>query len=585
MSKNLDQIFTTNPITTNASTDLMYFSQSPYGSGNDAAMTFQNFSAQFASFPSTSTSNQVLLSVASLPPVFSTATYPGTTTINQLLYSSSANVIVGLATADSGVLITSSAGVPSISSTLPSTVQNNITGVGTILSGTWSGSSIAIAQGGTGKTLVTTVPAVTSWAGWDASKNFSANNFIPGYTSTNTAGGTTTLLVSSSYQQYFTGTMTQTVKMPVVSTLVLGQSYLIVNRSTGTVTVESSGSNTITTLNTGDAAVLTSISTVLTTAAGWSSLQLGSNAEFVWTIGTGTDSGIGGDGTAVASGNYSLAYGDTNSLASDNNSFVFGTTCTSNGTGYNFCFGNSCTNSENFSFAFGNSSAISTGSNNFVFGTSTSSGGTASFSFAFGNSSVTSSYSLSFGNSCQANGLCSFSFGFGCVTNGLFGFAIGNHAASNNSGSVVWGDSNSTPVPDFAANQWQTTFEGGYYFNLTNSAGLAVQIDSAGNLTNVKGLAILGYTIEAPSSGGTVTLNSEDSLTILNPSGTLTTLTIDMPPSPVPGQLMKVSTTQIITSLTVSGNGHTIIGQPTTLVVGQAFSMIYDLGTTTWYPA
>lgn len=47
MSKNIDQVFITNPITTNASTDLMYFGQSPYGAGNDAAMTYANFSAQF----------------------------------------------------------------------------------------------------------------------------------------------------------------------------------------------------------------------------------------------------------------------------------------------------------------------------------------------------------------------------------------------------------------------------------------------------------------------------------------------------------------------------------------------------------
>jgi hypothetical protein len=47
MSKNIEQIFVANPITTNASTDLMYFGQSPYGAGNDAAMTYANFSAQF----------------------------------------------------------------------------------------------------------------------------------------------------------------------------------------------------------------------------------------------------------------------------------------------------------------------------------------------------------------------------------------------------------------------------------------------------------------------------------------------------------------------------------------------------------
>jgi hypothetical protein len=45
---------------------------------------------------------------------FSTATYPATTTINQVLYSSAANVVAGLATANNGILITSAAGVPSI---------------------------------------------------------------------------------------------------------------------------------------------------------------------------------------------------------------------------------------------------------------------------------------------------------------------------------------------------------------------------------------------------------------------------------------------------------------------------------------
>ena len=38
MSKNIDQVYNTNPITTNVSTDLMYFGRSPYGAGDDAAV-------------------------------------------------------------------------------------------------------------------------------------------------------------------------------------------------------------------------------------------------------------------------------------------------------------------------------------------------------------------------------------------------------------------------------------------------------------------------------------------------------------------------------------------------------------------
>ncbi len=45
-------------------------------------------------------------------PAYSTATYPPTTTINQLLYSSAANTVTGLATANQAVLTTGATGIP-----------------------------------------------------------------------------------------------------------------------------------------------------------------------------------------------------------------------------------------------------------------------------------------------------------------------------------------------------------------------------------------------------------------------------------------------------------------------------------------
>lgn len=54
---------------------------------------------------------------ASSQPAYTTATYPATTTANQILYSSAANTVAGITTANSGVLVTSSAGVPSIDTT------------------------------------------------------------------------------------------------------------------------------------------------------------------------------------------------------------------------------------------------------------------------------------------------------------------------------------------------------------------------------------------------------------------------------------------------------------------------------------
>jgi hypothetical protein len=190
-----------------------------------------------------------IMTVAAGLPAWTTATYPSTTTINQLLYSSSANVVAGLATANNGVLFTSAGGVPSIG-TAP------------------------IVAGGTGVTSVTTSPTASAWAGWDANKNLSANNLLEGYTTVATAAATTTLTVASTYLQFFTGSTTQTVLMPVANTLVLGQQFSIYNNSSGVVTVQSSGGNTIQAMAANTTLLLTCILTSGTTAASW-------NAEYV----------------------------------------------------------------------------------------------------------------------------------------------------------------------------------------------------------------------------------------------------------------------------------------------------------------
>ncbi len=92
-------------------------------------------------------------------------TFGGTNTI---LFTTAADTLSNITTANNGILITSGAGVPSISSTLPSAVQGNITGTGTLTSGatgagftlnfgtsTLSG-AVPIANGGTGQTTAIT---------------------------------------------------------------------------------------------------------------------------------------------------------------------------------------------------------------------------------------------------------------------------------------------------------------------------------------------------------------------------------------------------------------------------------------------
>ena len=100
----------------------------------------------------TATAGQVLRSGASTTPAWSTATYPASTTINRILYSSAANVVDEITTGNNGALITSAGGVPSISSTLPSAVQGNITATGALASGSLAAgfTAVTVPLGGTG---------------------------------------------------------------------------------------------------------------------------------------------------------------------------------------------------------------------------------------------------------------------------------------------------------------------------------------------------------------------------------------------------------------------------------------------------
>jgi len=109
----------------------------------------------------------------------------------------------------------------------------------------------------------------------DANGNISADNLLQGYTTTVTAAGTTTLTVDSTYLQFFTGSTTQTLTLPVATTLVLGQQFYIRNNSTGAVTINSSGANVVRILAGNTRAIVTCILTSGTTAASWSAMYMG----------------------------------------------------------------------------------------------------------------------------------------------------------------------------------------------------------------------------------------------------------------------------------------------------------------------
>jgi len=128
--------------------------------------------------------------------------------------------------------------------------------------------TLAVANGGTGVTTSTGTGAVVLGTSPTISLP-TINNINMGFTSTATAAGSTTLTASSNHYQRFTGTTTQTIVLPVTSTLVAGVAYSIENASTGNLTVNSSGGNLVVTVIPGVTVQCMCIGTTLTTAADW----------------------------------------------------------------------------------------------------------------------------------------------------------------------------------------------------------------------------------------------------------------------------------------------------------------------------
>lgn len=176
----------------------------------------------------TATANRVLLSGSSSAPAWSTATYPATTTINQILYSSAANTVSGLATANGGLLNTSAAGAPSITATptlgvagtsagrllLSGATSGVVTLQTAATAGTWS-LTLPTTGGTNNYALTTDGSGVTSWSqisltagvtgvlpvangGTNASSaGITAFNNITGYTAAGATGTTSTNIVFS----------------------------------------------------------------------------------------------------------------------------------------------------------------------------------------------------------------------------------------------------------------------------------------------------------------------------------------------------------------------------------------------------
>jgi len=192
-------------------------------------------------------------------------------------------------------------------------------------------------------------------------------NATKAYTTTVTAAGTTTLTASSTMLQFFTGSTTQTVVLPVVTTLTTGQRYEIHNNSSGAITVNSSGANLVATVPAGITTVITCILITGTTAASWdadiqgftTTLPVAQGGSGAATL-TGVLKGNGTSAfTAATAGTDYVAVGTASTFTTPQR----GTVTTDNDGSFDMSVTNnfSCTPSGTFALTFTNITAGQSG--------------------------------------------------------------------------------------------------------------------------------------------------------------------------------------------------------------------------------
>lgn len=134
--------------------------------------------------------------------------------------------------------------------------------------------------------------------------NFKLGKIQYGFLETATSGGTLTLVASSKQYQIFTGSSAHTLKLPDATTMATGLSFVVVNLSTGVITIQKNDASTLTTVAAGSSVdvFLTDIST-------------SNGVERTYSAGTASNNGIGSIAPGAAkTSDYSVVAGDSGSI-------------------------------------------------------------------------------------------------------------------------------------------------------------------------------------------------------------------------------------------------------------------------------
>ena len=233
---------------------------------------------------------------------------------------------------NSGSAVTFS-GVVNVFVTLPSgsavyeDASGNVSALGTVSSGTWQGSTIGVAYGGTG---VTTSSGANSVVLRDANENITVNRINQGLQTITASGGTTTLTAASDFNQQLVGTGGHTFRLPDATTLTDTTTFQFNNNASGTLTIQNNAATTVGSVAAGGAAGIALMSNA-TVGGTWDvhgyipeNITWGTNSLYlasdvitggIWNGGT-IQSGYGGTGlTTFAGANNALYSTSASALA------------------------------------------------------------------------------------------------------------------------------------------------------------------------------------------------------------------------------------------------------------------------------
>jgi hypothetical protein len=490
-NENLNQIFTANPIITNASTDLMYFMQSPYNSGTDAGMTYANFAAQFgapftpAALTETDDTNVTLTlggtpATALLHAVSITAGWTGTLSVERggtdASTASDARSNLGAAASGANGDITSMTGLTG-SLGAPTEILDGNGNI--VLQFTDQASAVNYLQ-------VTNAPVnenvLISSAG--SSANISIN-LRPkgGIVELSSADATVSQLqLFAANGTDFTGLQPSSSSTDIVFTLPFEDGlngYVMTTNGSGVLSLEpASGGGPFTQSGSYSAYGPSSNSTV-----GTSSLVLGNSAV------AGGDNSLAVGASASAAGDNSLAVGASAS-ADGSSSVALGNGAVASGNGcINISGGSAASISATGAIAIG---ANGCGSEYGVAlgGQSNCGSGAGQICIGNGASAANGNYVISMGRNATAYGNQSICIGYGATNSG------------SNDGVFIACDSNGAPAADTAANQWVHTFAGGFFLYQNSTTQLAKFTPTGSSIigTTTNNNATAGYVGEFVSS-------------------------------------------------------------------------------------